>query len=71
MSGPAAAFLGKSERRAAEPNQPGKEEPFELATPETNPMPSRSNTAPKKTAPSAPEPLPNSPSTQQWNDGGP
>jgi len=55
-------------------NQPGKAlfgRSLQAGCPELNPMPPRSNTAPKKTAPSAPEPLPNSPSTQQWNDGGP
>ena len=50
MSGPAAAFLGKSERgEAAEPNQHGGL--FGLDTSETNPMPLRSNTAPKENGP--------------------
>jgi hypothetical protein len=49
MSGPAPPHVLANQRgAAAEPNQPGGL--FGLATLETNPMPSRSNTAPKKRA---------------------
>jgi hypothetical protein len=65
MSGPAAACFALREE-TAEPNQPGRVsvrrgKPSGLATPETNPMPLRSNLLEKKRPQrfACPGPLPN------------